>query len=235
MPVYLLDDSLAFPHPVNAEPSGLLAVGGDLSPSRLLLAYRSGIFPWYSENNPILWFSPDPRLVLFLSDLYVSRKLRKILNSGQFEVRFDTSFGEVIRSCSAVAREGQTGTWITEDMIDAYVSLHEAGYAHSVETYHEGKLAGGLYGIAMGGVFFGESMFHLMSEASKVALYYLVGRLRVWGFDFIDSQVPNSHMKRMGGKEVPRERFLAMLGQSVNRKTIVGKWNVERDLKSGRL
>lgn len=235
MPVYLLDDSLAFPHPVNAEPSGLLAVGGDLSPPRLLLAYKSGIFPWYSENNPILWFSPDPRLVLFLSNLYVSRKLKKILNSGQFEVRFDTSFAEVIRSCSAVTREGQTGTWITGDMIDAYVSLHEAGYAHSVETYHEGKLAGGLYGIAMGGVFFGESMFHLMSDASKVALYYLVERLRVWGFDFIDSQVPNSHMKRMGGKEVPRERFLAMLGQSVNRKTIAGKWNVKRDLKSGRL
>jgi len=235
MPVYLLDDSLAFPHPLNAEPSGLLAVGGDLSIPRLLFAYRSGIFPWYSENNPILSFSPDPRLVLFLSDLYVSKKLRKILNSGQFEVRFDTSFCEVIRSCSAVRREGQTGTWITGDMVDAYTSLHETGYAHSVETYHGDKLVGGLYGVAIGGVFFGESMFHIMSDASKIALYYLVQRLRVWGFDFIDSQVPNSHMKRMGGKEVPRERFLAMLGESVNRNTTVGKWNVKRDLKSGRL
>lgn len=235
MPVYLLDESLAFPHPLNAEPSGLLAVGGDLSTPRLLLAYRSGIFPWYSENNPILWFSHDPRLVLFLSDLYVSRKLRKVLNSGQFEVHFDTAFGEVIRSCSAVRREGQTGTWITDDMIEAYTSLHEAGYAHSVETYHEGGLVGGLYGVAIGGVFFGESMFHLMSDASKVALCYLVERLRVWGFDFIDSQVPNSHMKRMGGREVPRERFLSMLGESVNKRTVTGKWNVKRDLKSGRL
>ena len=161
--------------------------------------------------------------------------MKKTLNSCQFEVHFDTAFGEVISCCSEVRREGQTGTWITGDMIDAYISLHEAGYAHSVETYYEGKLAGGLYGVAIGGVFFGESMFHLMSDASKVALYYLVERLRVWGFDFIDSQVPNSHMKRMGGKEVPRERFLAMLGESVNKKTIVGKWNVKRDLKYGRL
>lgn len=235
MPVYLLDDSLAFPHPHNAEPSGLLAVGGDLTTPRLLLAYRRGIFPWYSENNPILWFSPDPRLVLFLPDLYVSRKLRKVLNSGQYDVRFDTAFCEVIRSCSAVSREGQAGTWITGDMINAYTSLHLAGYAHSVETYHEGKLVGGLYGVAIGGVFFGESMFHIMSDASKVALYYLVERLRVWGFDFIDSQVPNSHMKRMGGKEIPRDRFLSMLGEAVDKRTVAGKWNVKRDLKSGRL
>jgi len=232
MPVYLLDDSLIFPHPAHAEPSGLLAVGGDLSVPRLLLAYRNGIFPWYSENNPILWFSPDPRLMLFFPDLYVSRKLKKVLKSGRFEVMFDTSFGEVIRNCSAVGREGQSGTWITGDMIDAYTELHNRGYAHSVETYHEGKLVGGLYGVAIGGVFFGESMFHVMSEASKVALFYLVESLRERGFDFIDSQVPNSHMKSMGGKEVERERFLDMLGEAVNRKTPLGKWNHIRDLKS---
>jgi leucyl/phenylalanyl-tRNA--protein transferase len=235
MPVYLLDDSLVFPNPMLAEPNGLLAVGGDLSVPRLLFAYRSGIFPWYSENNPILWFSPDPRLVLSLPDLYVSRKLRKILKSAQFEVLFDTAFGDVIRSCSAVSRKGQTGTWITKDMIRAYTELHDLGYAHSVETYHEGELAGGLYGVAIGGVFFGESMFHLVSDASKVALYYLVEKLRELRFDFIDSQVPNTHMKRMGGREVGRERFLLMLGEAVNKKTPPGKWTDSRNLKLERL
>jgi leucyl/phenylalanyl-tRNA--protein transferase len=235
MPVYLLDDSLVFPNPMLAEPNGLLAVGGDLSVPRLLLAYRNGIFPWYSENNPILWFSPDPRLVLSLPDLYVSKKLKKILKSAQFEVRFDTAFGDVIRSCSAVSRKGQTGTWITKDMIRAYTELHDLGYAHSVETYHEGELAGGLYGVAIGGVFFGESMFHLVSDASKVALYYLVEKLRELRFDFIDSQVPNTHMKRMGGREVGRERFLLMLGEAVNKKTPPGKWTDSRNLKLERL
>lgn len=235
MPVYLLDDSLAFPHPVLAEPNGLLAVGGDLSVPRLLLAYRSGIFPWYSEDNPILWFSPDPRLVLSLSDLHVSRKLNKILKSGRYEVRFDMSFVDVIRNCSEVLRKGQTGTWITKDMVDAYTELHERGYAHSVETYHEGELVGGLYGVAIGRVFFGESMFHLESEASKVALYGLVERLRERDFDFIDSQVPNSHMKAMGGREVGRERFLEMLRESVSKTTPPGKWNDSRVMRSERL
>ncbi|MEW6145881.1 MAG: leucyl/phenylalanyl-tRNA--protein transferase [Thermodesulfobacteriota bacterium] len=235
MPVYLLDDSLVFPDPMHAEPNGLLAVGGDLSVPRLLLAYRSGIFPWYSENNPILWFSPDPRLVLTLEDLYVSRKLKKVLKSAQFEVFFDTAFGDVIRSCSAVSRKGQTGTWITRDMIRAYTELHELGYAHSVETYHEGELAGGLYGVAIGGVFFGESMFHIVSDTSKVALYHLVEKLRELGFDFIDSQVPNTHMKRMGGREVGRESFLVMLRDAVNKKTPLGKWTDNRNLKLERL
>jgi len=235
MPVYLLDDSLVFPHPMLAESNGLLAVGGDLSVPRLLLAYRNGIFPWYSEDNPILWFSPDPRLVLSLPDLYVSRKLNKILKSGRYEVLFDACFGEVIRSCSEVPRQGQTGTWITKDMIDAYTELHDRGYAHSVETYQEGKLVGGLYGVAIGGVFFGESMFHLVSEASKVALYYLVERLRERDFEFIDSQVPNSHMKMMGGREVGRGRFLEMLGEAVCKTTPPGKWNDSRNLKSERL
>lgn len=235
MPVYLLDDSLAFPHPALAEPNGLLAVGGDLSVPRLLLAYRSGIFPWYSEDSPILWFSPDPRLVLSLPDLHVSRKLNKILKSGRYEVRFDTSFGDVIRNCSEVSRKGQTGTWITKDMVDAYTELHERGYAHCVEAYREGELVGGLYGVAIGRVFFGESMFHLVSEASKVALYGLVERLRDRDFDFIDSQVPNSHMKAMGGREVGRERFLEMLRESVSKTTPPGKWNDSRDMKSERL
>lgn len=235
MPVYLLNESLVFPHPMHAESNGLLAIGGDLSVPRLLLAYRSGIFPWYSEGNPILWFSPDPRLVLSLSDLHVSRRLGKIIRSGLFEITFDTSFEEVIRGCSAISRRGQSGTWITEEMIGAYTTLHKEGYAHSVETYEEGKLVGGLYGIALGGAFFGESMFHIRSDASKVALYYLVERLKEWGFDFIDSQVPNSHMKRMGGREVSRERFLVMLAEALNKETLRGSWSDSANRKYVRL
>ena len=235
MPVYLLNESLVFPLPDHAEPNGLLAIGGDLSVSRLLLAYRNGIFPWYSENNPILWFSPDPRLVLPFHELHLSRKLKKTLKSGMFEVLFDTSFEEVIRNCSAVSRTGQSGTWITEDMIDAYTALYDRGYAHSVETYLDGKLVGGLYGVALGGAFFGESMFHHISDSSKVALYYLVERLKESGYDFIDSQVPNDHMRWMGGKEVSRERYLSMLGEAIKKQTPPGKWNDSRKLKLERL
>lgn len=224
MPVFLLDDSMKFPHPVYAESSGLLAVGGDLSVERLLRAYRSGIFPWFSEDDPIMWFSPDPRLVLFLDDLSVSRKLKKIIRQGVFEVRFDTSFREVVESCAVANREGQNGTWITDEMIEAYIELHSRGYAHSVETYLEGSLVGGLYGVSLGGAFFGESMFFEKSNASKVALYYLVEKLGSWDFDFIDSQVPNDHMKSLGGKEVDRESFLIMLERSLEKETKKGKW-----------
>lgn len=225
MPVYILNESLVFPHPMLAEPDGLLAIGGDLGVQRLLLAYSSGIFPWYSENTPILWFSPDPRLVLSLPDLHVPRRLGKTIRSGRFEIEFDGAFENVIRRCSLVSRKGQSGTWITEDMINTYIELHKEGYAHSVETYMEGELTGGLYGVALGGVFFGESMFHDVSDASKVALYRLVEKLKGWGFDFIDSQVPNSHTKRMGGREVTRERFLEMLGQALKKETLRGSWS----------
>lgn len=235
MPVYLLDDSMVFPHPANAEPNGLLAVGGDLSAERLLLAYRNGIFPWYSEGDPIMWFSPDPRLVLKLSELYVSRKLRKAIRSNIFDVRFDKSFSEVISLCSRTRRKGQEGTWITEDMIEAYINLHREGYAHSVETYCEGRLAGGLYGVSLGGAFFGESMFHTVSDASKVALYHLVEALKGRGFDFVDSQVPNDHMKRMGGKEIDRESFLVMLGCALDKETLRGSWENEFVLKRDKL
>jgi len=224
MPVFLLDDSNKFPHPVHAESSGLLAVGGDLSAERLITAYKSGIFPWYSEGGPILWFSPDPRLVLFLDGLSVSRKLQKIIRQGEFEVRFDTSFYQVVKSCAGVNRKGQDGTWITDDMIEAYGELHKRGYAHSVETYRDGTLVGGLYGVSFGGAFFGESMFYDMSNASKVALYYLVQRLKRWDFDFIDSQVPNDHMKSMGGREIDRGSFLNMLDKSLEKETKKGSW-----------
>ncbi|MEQ9620187.1 MAG: leucyl/phenylalanyl-tRNA--protein transferase [Deltaproteobacteria bacterium] len=235
MPVYLLNESLIFPHPMNAEPGGLLAVGGDLSVERLLLAYRNGIFPWYSEGDPIMWFSPDPRLVLALSDLYVSTKLRKLIRANTFDVRYDNSFEEVITLCANASRKGQDGTWITDDMIDAYIELHQEGYAHSVETYYEGRLVGGLYGLSLGGAFFGESMFHLMSDSSKVALYYLVRKLRKWDFDFIDSQVSNDHMKRMGGREISRETFLLKLGDALDKKTIKGSWDDAPALRKDRL
>lgn len=225
MPVFLLDDSIKFPHPVNAESNGLLAVGGDLSAERLITAYKSGIFPWFSEGDPILWFSPDPRLVIFLDELSVTKKLQKIITKGEFEVRFDTSFNEVVQSCAKKGRKGQAGTWITEDMIEAYSELHKRGYAHSVETYKDGTLVGGLYGVSLGGAFFGESMFYDKSNASKVALYYLVQRLKKWNFDFIDSQVPNDHMKSMGGKEIDRESFLNMLEKSLEKETRKGSWH----------
>lgn len=224
MTVYLLGDSLVFPNPINAEETGLLAVGGDLSVERLLLAYKHGIFPWYSEGDPIMWFSPDPRLIIFLDDLYVSTKLKKIIKSKVFEVRFDTCFQDVITKCSESDRRGQDGTWITDDMIQAYIQLHEEGYAHSVETFHEGKLVGGLYGVSLGGVFFGESMFIEMSNASKIALYYLVEKLREWNFDFVDSQVPNEHMKSLGGKEVERAAFLNLLESSMLKQSKLGSW-----------
>lgn len=224
MPVFLLDNSLIFPHPRYAEPNGLLAVGGDLRVERLLSAYRNGIFPWYSEGSPILWFSPDPRLVLMPDQFKISASLRKVIKFNTFGLKFDTCFTQVIVQCAMAERKGQDGTWITNDMIEAFIKLHKEGYAHSVETFHEDLLVGGLYGVSLGGAFFGESMFHTKSNASKVALYHLVDRLRSMGFDFIDSQVPTEHLKSFGAKEVDRDSFLKMLGQTLNKKTFRGKW-----------
>lgn len=224
MPVYLLDSSLIFPHPNLAEEDGLLAIGGDLSKERLLLAYGSGIFPWYSEGYPIMWFSPDPRLVIELGSVHLSKRLMKTIRSGAFEVRFDTAFEEVMRLCAVTDRKGQAGTWITGDMLRAYADLHRDGYAHSVETYRDGELVGGLYGLSLGGVFFGESMFHKERDASKVALYHLERFLAANDFDFIDSQVPNSHMRSLGGKEISRDEFLSRLAKSLEKKTLLGRW-----------
>jgi len=229
MPVYLLDSSLLFPHPNLAEETGLLAIGGDLSRERLLLAYRSGIFPWYSEGYPIMWFSPDPRLIVELGGVRASKRLMKTIRSGAFEVRFDTAFEEVMRLCAETSRKGQMGTWITDDMLQAYADLHQGGYAHSVETYTDGELVGGLYGISLGGVFFGESMFHKERDASKVALYHLEKFLLANDFDFIDSQVPNSHMKSLGGREISRDEFLSRLARSLEKKTLLGRWGYEQE------
>ncbi len=203
---------LSFPDPKSAAAEGILAYGGDLSPSRLMLAYRSGIFPWYSINDPILWWSPDPRLILELEAFKLSRSLRKKIP--QFEIRFDTAFSEIIRECSSAPRRGQRGSWIVPEMIEAYETLHALGYAHSVEAYQNGVLVGGLYGVSVGGVFCGESMFAKVSDASKVAFSVLVEHLRAWGYDFIDCQVPTEHLKSLGAKEVSRSYFLERLNEA---------------------
>ena len=227
MPIFRLVQDPVFPPPDYADPSGLLAVGGDLSSERLMEAYRAGIFPWYSDDQPILWWSPDPRLVLELDNFKMSRSLRKIVDKGIFEVTFDQAFEEVIRTCASLPRAGQSGTWITNEMQGAYIHLHGLGYAHSVESWFGGKLAGGLYGVSLGKAFFGESMFHLKSDASKVALATLVKKLRNWDFHFIDSQMTTEHMLSLGAKEVPRRIFLKRLQSALRHPTKRGRWRID--------
>ena len=206
-----------FPDPALAEtePDGLLAVGGDLSPERLVNAYRQGIFPWYSAGQPLLWWSPDPRMVLFPERLHVSRSLRRTLRRGTFEVTFDRDFGAVIRACAAPRDDGG-GTWITAQMIDAYERLHRLGLAHSVEAWHRGELVGGLYGVALGSLFFGESMFSTMSDASKVAFVRLVQTLQAAGCPLIDCQVYTAHLASLGAEPIPRARFLELLAAHID-------------------
>lgn len=211
MPIFQLPEEIIFPSPELARKDGLLAIGGDLSQERLLKAYSMGIFPWYTEDSPILWWSPDPRLIVVPEEVKVSKSLRKIINKGIFKVTTNTAFEKVIRSCSEVDRKGQEGTWITEEMIEAYIRLHGSGYAHSVESWHEGELVGGLYGIILGKAFFGESMFSNMSNASKVAFVWLVEKLRELGFKLIDCQVTTGHLISLGAREVTRKEFLEML------------------------
>ena len=227
MPIFRLVDEPVFPPPDYADPSGLLAVGGDLSCERLLEAYRLGIFPWYSDDQPILWWSPDPRLVLRLDELKVSRSLRKTLKKGVFKVTFDRAFEEVIRGCASAPRQGQRGTWITKEMQEAYIELHGLGFAHSVETWWGDDLAGGLYGISLGKAFFGESMFHRRTDASKVALAVLVEKLQAWNFHFIDAQMTTEHLLRLGAAEMPRRIFLKRLQSALRHPTKRGKWRIE--------
>ena len=224
MPVYSLTDELIFPDPELANEIGLIAIGGDLSPERILLAYSMGIFPWYSEDDPIMWWSPDPRMVLIPETLKVSKSLRQTINNKGFEIKFDTQFEKVISICSKTPRKNQDGTWITKAMKQAYMHLHELGYAHSVETYFEGELVGGLYGISLGKAFFGESMFFAKRDASKIALYFLVQKLIEWDFHFIDTQVETNHLKSMGAQIVSRHEFLILLNRALNYSTIKGKW-----------
>jgi len=224
MPVYALSDEIIFPDPELANDIGLLAVGGDLSLKRLLLAYSQGIFPWYSEEDPIMWWSPNPRMVLFPEKLKLSKSLQQTIKNKEYEVKFDTNFKEVIENCSKSVRKDQKGTWITPEMKNAYLDLHESGFAHSVETYYNGKLAGGLYGISLGRAFFGESMFYRERDASKIALYHLVQKTKEWDFHFIDTQVETQHLKSLGAINMNRTKFLSLLKKSLNYSTIKGKW-----------
>jgi leucyl/phenylalanyl-tRNA--protein transferase len=226
MPVFRLDDRLVFPPPELAE-DGLLAVGGDLRPERLLLAYAQGIFPWYSEGQPILWHSPEPRMVLRATELHVPRSLRKILKKGAYRVSLDAAFPEVIAACASARRPGQRGTWITRAMKKAYLELHRQGFAHSAEAWAGDSLAGGLYGVSIGSAFFGESMFAREPDASKVAFVTLVGQLARWGITLIDCQVHTGHLERFGATEWPRRDYLAALRAAIRQPTRAGRWALE--------
>ncbi len=225
MPVYLLPDELIFPSPQLARKEGLLAVGGDLTQERLLLAYRMGIFPWYSEDEPIMWWSPDPRLVPYPSEFRVSRSLKKTIKKQMFKLTVDEAFDSVINACAYSRTKTDEGTWIVEEMIAAYCKLHESGLAHSVEVWQDGKLAGGLYGVSLGKCFFGESMFKHISNASKVALVALVEHLQALEFNFIDCQISTPHLLSFGAQEIPRRRYLKELEQALKSPTLKGKWS----------
>jgi len=211
MTIYRLFEQPLFPDPSEADPDGLLAVGGDLSPQRLVAAYASGIFPWYSAGSPILWWSPDPRLVLEPQALHVPKSLRRVLNSGRFRFTLDQAFAEVICSCARTPRPGQDGTWIVPEMVAAYEQLHALGHAHSAECWREGKLVGGLYGVALGSVFFGESMFYAEPEASKALFAVTAAWLRSAGCTLIDCQQTTAHLLRFGAHEISRKEFLHRL------------------------
>lgn len=223
MPIFRLHERMDFPPAELAEPEGILAVGGDLSPERLLLAYTSGIFPWYSEGEPILWWSPDPRFVMFPEELHLPASLRRLLRRDPFRFTCDREFECVIASC-AEPRPAQAGTWITGDMQEAYVRLHTLGYAHSVEAWAGEELAGGLYGVSLGSCFFGESMFSRRSNASKAALCFLVEALRRHAFTLIDCQVHTAHLEILGARFIPRTDYLSRLHAGLLRPTMRGNW-----------
>ena len=227
MPVFQLSDDPIFPPPHLATKEGLLAVGGDLSPERLLAAYRQGIFPWYSDGDPILWWSPNPRMVLYPEEFKQSRSFKRTLRRDTYQVSFDTAFDQVIKACATLRLKSGDGTWITSEMISAYDKIHTLGYAHSVEAWHAGQLVGGLYGIALGRIFFGESMFSTMSDASKACLYHLTKFLIEHRFLIIDCQVPTEHLMRMGARNIPREDFLAISNAAQKHPTLKGPWRIK--------
>jgi len=223
------DDPLPEPAQALGEPNGLLAASGDLDCRRVLNAYRKGIFPWYSDGQPVLWWSPDPRMVLYPSELRVTRSLRKRVRNHAYEIRTDTCFEDMMRACAA-PRPTQSGTWITDAMIETYTGLHTLGFAHSVETWIAGELAGGLYGVALGRAFFGESMFSRAPDASKIALVHLVRQLHRWQFGIIDCQMSTAHLASLGAREITRADFVRSLDEWVNYPDMCGPWQFDHDL-----
>jgi leucyl/phenylalanyl-tRNA---protein transferase len=230
MPLFRLSERIEFPPARLARSDGLLCIGGDLSLERLLLAYENGIFPWFSENEPLLWWSPDPRLVLFPNAIKISRSLKRKIKKTPFQITVDNAFEQTIVSCAQPRRGRHEGTWLVDEMIEAYIQLHKHGYAHSVETWHGNELVGGLYGLTLGGSFFGESMFSRASDASKIALTALAALLNTNGFDMIDCQVTTRHLLNMGAVEVSRETFLNTLAPSIARQMPPDIWDPCRPL-----
>ncbi|MCB0853032.1 MAG: leucyl/phenylalanyl-tRNA--protein transferase [Bacteroidetes bacterium] len=224
MPIFALDQELIFPPADLADPNGIIAVGGDLSPERLILAYESGIFPWFSERDPIIWWSPDPRCVLFPQNLKVSKSMRQVMRKDKFSITYDHAFRVVIAACRKAPRPGQNGTWITPDMLEAYDVLHRKGYAHSVEVWENEELVGGLYGVSLGKCFFGESMFARVSNASKVGFITLVRDLIEKGFELIDCQVYTEHLVSLGAEEISRRDFLKKLQKNRKNDDLAGNW-----------
>jgi leucyl/phenylalanyl-tRNA--protein transferase len=224
MPVFQLTDEILFPPPEYAEPEGLLAIGGDLTSERLLEAYSHGIFPWYDEGDPILWWSPDPRMVIRPEEFHPSKSLHKIIKKETFRVTMDTAFEEVIRACSKLPRKNQAGTWITHDMLNAYIQLHKEGYGHSVECWEGDTLVGGLYGLSIGNMFFGESMFSKKANASKVAFNALCQKLAEWKFEWVDCQLHNEHLESLGAYTISREEYMEHLKLGVTQETRKGTW-----------
>ncbi len=226
MPVFWLSNKdLSFPHPELANEDGILAVGGDLSMERLLLAYQNGLFPWYNPEDPILWWSPDPRFVLFPAELKIAKSMRSYFNQRKFEVTFDEEFELVIKACQRQSRKGQGGgTWISDGIVEAFVNLHKAGFAHSVEVWKEDELVGGLYGICLGKIFFGESMFANENNASKVGFITLVRMLENWDFKLIDCQQETRHLKSLGGRSISRSDFLQYIEGNKKEKTTRHSW-----------
>jgi len=225
MPLFRLSKRLDFPPAWLARSDGLLCIGGDLSPQRLLLAYKNGIFPWFSMDEPFLWWSPDPRLVLFPREINISKSLNKKIKKNLLNVTMDNAFEQTIQCCAKPRKEGYEGTWLVDEMIDAYIQLHDMGYAHSIETWRENKLVGGLYGVCLGGSFFGESMFSFENDASKIALVALASYLKNQRFDLIDCQVTTTHLLNMGACEISRNSFLDIINKSVKRKDLKNIWN----------
>ena len=233
MPVFRLSEEFIFPPVYLASEGGLLAVGGDLSPERLRLAYGQGIFPWYADEEPILWWSPDPRLILNPKEIRISRSLQRTLNKSLFRVTMDRAFDQVIQACAHLRLQSGESTWIVEDMIQAYCRLHKDGFAHSVEAWQGQELAGGLYGVSLGGCFFGESMFTRVSNASKIAFVHLVHQLSAWSFTLIDCQVTTGHLMRFGAREVPRTAFIKLLNKALELPTRRGRWELKEMVPHG--